>query len=271
MTAFGTHFSFVFKSGLRNSNLLMINYLFPFGFFVAMGVVMTSINPGFIDVLVPAMAIFAILASTILGLPNPLVDDREAGVFRSFKIYGVPAISIVIIPALTTIFHAMIAATVIALTAGPLFGGVPPESWPALFLVLLVTAFACGGLGTLIGVISTSSRATVLWTQLIFVPSMLIGGLMVPLTLLPESVLPAAGLLPTSHAMQAIEGLAYGRTTAFGPWLSLGALAVGALVAFGLASYLFNWDARNASRRGHPALAVLVLVPYLVATLVGMV
>jgi len=268
MTAFGMHFLFVFKSGLRNSNLLMINYLFPFGFYIAMGVVMTQINPGFIDVLVPAMAIFAILASTILGLPNPLVDDREAGVFRSFKIYGVPASSILIIPALTTIFHAMIAATLIALTAPLVFGGVPPESWPALFLVLLVTAFACGGLGTLIGVISTSSRATVLWTQLIFVPSMLIGGLMVPLAMLPTAVLPVAGLLPSAHAMQAVEGLAYGRPTVWGPVASLAALAIGAILAFVLAAYLFNWDTRNASRRGHPALAVLVLLPYLLASFV---
>lgn len=267
MTAFATHFSFVFKTGLRNSNLLMINYLFPFGFYLAMGVVMTGINPGFTEVLVPAMAIFAILASTILGLPNPLVDDREAGVFRSFKINGVPAISILVIPALTTIFHAMIAATVIALTAPLAFDGVAPESWPALFLVLLVTAFACGGLGALIGVISNNSRATVLWSQVIFLPSMLIGGLMVPLTLLPKSILPAAGLLPTSHAIQAIDGLAYGRTTTFDPILSFAALAVGAVVAFGLAAYLFNWDARNVSRRGHPALAILALAPYLVATL----
>jgi ABC-2 type transport system permease protein len=99
---------------------------------------------------------------------------------------------------------------------------------------------------------------------------MLIGGLMVPLTLLPESVLPVAGLLPSSHAMQAIDGLAYGRPTAFEPLVSIAALAVGAVVAFATAAYLFNWDTRNASRRGHPALAVLALVPCLVATLVGM-
>ncbi len=269
MTAFGTHFAFVFKTGLRNSNLLMINYLFPFGFYAAMGVVMTNINPGFTQVLVPAMAIFAILASTILGLPNPLVEDREAGVYRSFKINGVPAISILIIPALTTIFHAVIAASLIAFTAPLLFDGVPPQSWPALLFVVLLTAFACGGLGALIGVISNSSRATVLWSQLIFLPSMLIGGLMIPLAMLPESVVPIAGLFPSTQAMQAIDGLAYGRPTTFDPVVSAAALAVGAVVAFALAAYLFNWDNRNASRRGHPALAILALVPYLVATLAG--
>jgi hypothetical protein len=46
------------------------------------------------------------------------------------------------------------------------------------------------------------------------------------------------------------------------PLAALGALAGGALLSFGLATYLFNWDTRNASRRGHPALAILAWIPY---------
>lgn len=262
MSAFSYHFAFEFKTGLRNPNLLLLNYLFPFGFYIAMGAVMTRINPIFSDVMVPSLSVFAILASTILGLPSPLVEDREAGVYRSFKINGVPALSILIVPALTTIFHALIAATVIAVTSPLLFGGRPPESWPALFGVLIVTAFACGGIGALIGVISANSRATVLWSQLIFLPSMLIGGLMIPLSMLPPGMQPLSALLPSTQAMQAIQGLAYGEPTLIPPPAALAALAGGALLSFGLATYLFNWDAHNASRRGHPALALLAWIPY---------
>jgi len=269
MNAFAFHFGFEFKTGLRNPNLLLLNYLFPLGFYAAMGVVMTRINPGFTEVMVPSMALFAILASTVLGLPAPLVEDREAGVYRSFKINGVPALSILIIPALTTIFHALIAATLVAVSAPFLFGGVPPESWTALFGVLVVTAFACGGIGALIGVVSANSRATILWSQLIFLPSMLIGGLMVPLSELPPAFVPIAGLLPTAQAMQAIQGLAYHQPTIIPPLLSLAALAGGALLSFALATYLFNWDTRNASRRGHPALALLAWIPYALTILLA--
>jgi hypothetical protein len=41
------------------------------------------------------------------------------------------------------------------------------------------------------------------------------------------------------------------------------------LLSFALATYLFNWDSRNASRRGHPALALLVLLPYVAALLLS--
>ena len=73
---------------------------------------------------------------------------------------------------------------------------------------------------------------------------------------------PLSALLPSTQAMQAIQGLAYGQETLIPPLGALAALAGGALFSFGLATYLFNWDTRNASRRGHPAMALLAWIPY---------
>jgi ABC-2 type transport system permease protein len=269
MSAFVNHFTFEFKTGLRNSSSMLMNYLFPLGFYAMMGLVMTQINPGFQDVLIPAMGLVAIMASTLLGLPGPLVESREAGIFRSFKVNGVPAFSILVIPTLTTIFHALIAVAIIAVTAAPLFGGPAPASWINFALVTLLSVFAFGTIGSLIGVVSNGARATVLWSQLIFLPSMLLGGLMMPFDLLPESVRKFAALLPTTHAMQAYLGLAYGQATQFDPVLSAGILLTSGLIALGLAVYLFNWDSSNSTRRGHPLMALLVLVPYVVGMLVG--
>jgi len=88
MTAFTNHFSFEFRTGIRNKTLLMMNYLFPLGFYLLMGFVMPEINPFFLETLIPAMVVFAILAATLLGVPDPLVNAREAGIFRSYKIRG---------------------------------------------------------------------------------------------------------------------------------------------------------------------------------------
>jgi len=266
MAAFTYHVAFEFKTGLRNATLLLMNYLFPLGFYVVMGLVFTQVNPFFKGVMAPAMVIFAVMASTILGLPGPLVESREAGIYRSYRVNGIPAASIVAIPMLTTIVHALIVSAIIALTV-PLFGGLVPSRWGAFIGLILLTAFTCGAFGALIGVASTSSRATVLWSQLIFLPSMILGGLMLPLELLPASVRPISALLPTAHAMQAFLGLAYGQKTVLAPLASVAILATSALLAFGLAIYLFNWDSRNLSRRGHPLLALLAMVPYVVAIL----
>jgi ABC-2 type transport system permease protein len=267
MTAFANHFAFEFKTGLRNSTLLLMNYLFPLGFYVMMGLVMTEINPDFDDLLIPAMVVFVAMSSNLLGLPEPLVASREAGIYRSFKINGVPALSILAIPTLSTLVHVLIVSTLVALTGAPFFGGAAPTNWGSFALIGLLSAFAFGAIGALIGVISSNSRATVLWSQIVFLPSMLLGGLMIPMTQMPESVRPVSALLPATHVMQAFSGLAYGESTQIDPWASIAILPVSGALAFGLAVYLFNWDSHNDTRRGNPLLALLVLVPYIVGAL----
>jgi hypothetical protein len=44
-------------------------------------------------------------------------------------------------------------------------------------------------------------------------------------------------------------------------------LLASTILAFGLAVYLFNWDNKNRTRHGSPAMALLVLVPYLASIL----
>jgi ABC-2 type transport system permease protein len=264
MNAFINHFSFEFRTGIRNKTLLMMNYLFPLGFYLMMGFIMPAINPPFAESLIPAMVTFAILAATLLGIPDPLVNARETGIFRSYKINGIPSISILIIPALTTMLHLAIVVVIITASAPLLFDAPLPVDWLNYLLAFLAMAFACAGLSVLIGVVSSSSRMTVLWSQIIFIPSMLLGGLMVPYSMLPEAAGKVSQLLPATQAMNALNGLAMGKVADFSPWGSIITLFLCGLLAFGLAVYLFSWDSRNTTRRGNPLLALLVLLPFAV-------
>ncbi|MCA9875695.1 MAG: ABC transporter permease [Anaerolineales bacterium] len=262
MTAFASHFTFEFRTGIRNKNLLLMNYLFPLGLYVMMSLIMPGINPLFQDTIIPSMITFGILAAALLGLPDPLVQAREAGIFRSYKINGVPALNILLIPALSTTLHIIVVAIIITLTA-PLFFGAPlPVNLPVFALIVLGTAVALSGMGILIGVVSPNARLTVLYSQVIFLPSMIIGGVMLPFSMLPPVAAKIALLLPATHAMNAFNGLAMGGTADFSPWGSLLTLFVGGITAFLLAWYLFRWDSQNTERRGHPALALLAFVPY---------
>lgn len=264
MNAFNHHFSFEFRAGIRNKQLLLMNYLFPLGFYLMMGFFMAEINPFFREGIIPAMIVFAILAATLLGIPDPLVNARENGVFRSYKINGIPSISILAIPALTTMLHLVIMAVIITFTAPIFFRAPLPVDWLNYALIFVAMAFACAGLSVLIGVVSPSSRMTVLWSQLFFVPSMLLGGMMLPYSMLPQAAGKFAQLLPATQAMNAFNGLAMGKEAAFSPWGSVIILFASGILAFGLAVYLFSWDTRNTARRGHPLLALLVLLPYII-------
>ncbi|MCB9134143.1 MAG: ABC transporter permease [Anaerolineales bacterium] len=268
MNAFAHHFTFEFRTGIRNKQLLLMNYLFPLGFYLMMGAIMPGINPGFLEDMIPAMIVFAVLASSFLGIPDPLVNAREKGIFRNYKINGIPAFSLLLIPALTTALHLTIVAAIITFTAPMLFDAPLPTNWGTFILTIFTFILTCAGMSVLIGVISPNSRMTVLWSQVVFVPSMMLGGLMLPYSMLPETAGKFAQLLPATHAMNALKSLAMGKVADFTPWGSLTVLALAGLVAFALAIYLFSWDSKNTTRRGHPLMALLSLLPFAVGMLI---
>ncbi|MEA3337194.1 MAG: ABC transporter permease [Chloroflexota bacterium] len=265
MTAFFAHFGFEFRTGIRNKTLLFLNYLFPLMFFLLMGFIMPGINPTFLEGFIAAMVTFAVLAATLLGPPDSLVNAREAGIFRSFKINGIPASSILGVPALSNLLHLSVVAAFITIVSPLLFDAQLPENWVAFIGTFLLLAFASGGQGVLIGVIAPNSRITVVLSQLIFIPSMLLGGLMIPYSMLPEAAQRVSRLFPATHAMNLFRGPAMGLPAEYSATLAAAVLLAVGLLAFGLALYLYTWDARNSERRASPALAVLSLIPLVIS------
>ena len=267
MRAFKNHFVFEFKTGIRDKNLLLLNYLFPLGFYVLISVLMVNINPVFVETLIPAMILISILASTLLGLPDPYVKMREAGIFRSYKVNGVPASSVVVIPPLTIILHMVIVSAIIILTAPIFFDAPLPQNWVNFLLVFALTLFASTGLGVLIGVASSNTRATILWAQLLFIPSMMISGFFVPAQMLPLVIKKVGILLPVTHSFNLFKYFSYQQYLGYDALWSMMILFAGGVISFGLAIFLFNWDSKNNTRKGHPAFAFLALVPYIVGAI----
>jgi ABC-2 type transport system permease protein len=267
MSAFLNHFLYDFRTGLRDKSLLLLNYLFPLGFYILMGLLMTGLNPTFAPTMTPAMILVAMMACTLLGLPNPVVESREAGVYRSFKINGVPALSIVTIPVLSSFVHIILVSAIITATAGPIFKAGVPVNWGYFVLILILTAFTMASFGMLIGVISPNSRLIVLFSQSIFLPSMILGGLMIPSNMLPAGLYRVSLLLPTTYAMNAWRGLSLGLAPSFDPRWALLVLLSSGVIAFILAINLFSWDSKNKRRGRSPLLALLTLVPFVLGAI----
>ena len=262
MNAFAAHFAFEFRTGVRDKMLLFLNYLFPLGLYLMLGFILTGLNPFFQEVIIPGMVVIAAMAAYLLGIPEPLVGAREKGIFRSYKINGVPPSSILSIPSLTTGVHTVIVAAVITVTAPVLFDAPVPVNWLGFLVSLVAIIVATAGIAMVIGVVSSNSRVVILWSQLVFIPSMLLGGIMIPYGELTPGVAKASQLLPATQAMNAFRGLAMGEVADFGPWVSIVSLLACGVVGFGLALFLFSWDSHNTVRRGHPALGFLVLAPW---------
>ena len=133
-------------------------------------------------------------------------------------------------------------------------------------LVFLVTVLTNCGLATLIGVLAPGGQMAVLWQQLLFVPAMVLSGLMVPLSIVPAWGRRLALLLPATYAMEAFQGLAYKRETLWPSSYGMLLLSIGGVLGFVLAAKLFTWDNKSdARRRVLPAL--LAVTPYFLGAL----
>ena len=265
MNAFIQHFSFDFRTGIRHKQLLFMNYLFPLGFYLLMGSIMADINQSFLENMIPAMMMFSTLAGTLMAIPIALATAREKGIFRSYKINGIPSVSILVISALTTTLHLLIIAIIISITAPLFFGASLPTNWINFILIFTVANINCTCISVLIGVISSNARISIMWSQLIFVTSILLGGLMFPNSVLPEIARKFSKLLPATHAMNAFTSLAMGKTTDFSPWGSIIVLLLVGGLAFGLGVYLFSWDQHSSARRGNPILGFLAFIPLVIS------
>src|SRR6056297_1794237 len=122
-------FKFEFVKAFRDKTLLMLTYLMPLGFYLMMGLFMVEINPFFLDILIPSMVIFTILTSTLMGIPSIIVDNRNLGVLKSYKLYGIDKYQYVFINSLTSLIHVLINSLIIVISANYLFNAPTPDNY----------------------------------------------------------------------------------------------------------------------------------------------
>ena len=265
MKAYMRHLFFYLKAGVRDRSLLLMNYLFPLGFYLVIGSIMPKINPTYKENLIPSMIIFVIIVSTLLGMPNDLVISRNDGIFRSYKINGVPKLSIISIPTISTAIHSIIVSIIIYITAPIIFDVEINFNMMSILIVFICMYIACSGLALIIGTVADNTSLTLLLAQLIFLPSMLIGGLMFPSSNLPDSLVKASRILPTSYAMDLFNALNDSASANYDIGTSAIILLSSGLISYILASILFRSDSNFKSKK--VVLGICSIVPFVVGML----
>jgi ABC-2 type transport system permease protein len=263
MNALAYHLGYEFKAGIRDKSHVFMNYLFPLAFFLLVGGFMTRMDPGFSGRMLPSMAIFAVMCSFLLSLPGGLVAARDSGTLRSYRISGVPSWAALAVPTVAGLAHMALATALIASFSTLVFRAPMPAEPLVFALAWLCMAASIAGLGALIGVVSGNGRAATLLAQCVYLPSIILGGLMTPPGVLPPALERLSLLFPAKHAM-----LAFAAGSVRAAALPLTALAAGTIISFVLAAKLFAWDGASAPR-GKRILALLALVPYAATMLIA--
>lgn len=218
----------------------MTYYLIPLGFYFLMGAVFSSINPSYKQTLTASMAIFAVTMGAVMGMPIPIVKMRESGVLRSYRISGIPGWAVLLIQSVSAFLHLLVVSIIIFITAPLLFGANNAENLPAYFLILFVLLFVSISIGLLIGVVAGSQPVATMFSQALFLPTMMLSGIMFSGSMLPEPLKLLGRLIPATYIMQCFSGLAYNLSTDIQPIIALLITVVIGVMAASITVVRFN-------------------------------
>jgi hypothetical protein len=246
---------------IRNRMALIYGFVFPLIFLIVFWTLYRH------DEVPIALHLGELLTVTILGgacfgLPTTLVSEREAGVWRRYRLTPTPA-WLFIASALTTRFILIFVAALMQIALALILGMPAPAHPLGLLAAFALTALAFMGLGLIIAAVADNVATVQALGQCIFLPMLIIGGVAVRLSTLPEWALHVSAFFPGRYAVAALQSSATGGGLA-SVGFDLMALALIGAAALIAALALFRWDAGKRVRarwdRGWLALALGVWV-----------
>lgn len=233
MKAFLTQLGIQFRGDLRDKGVLMVYYLVPLAFYVVMGSIMKIIETDSGTPIILSLTIFALSMSAFLGMPQSLVKAREEGVLEAYRVAGIPAWSLPLSTILISLLHMMIVACIILFTAPYLHGAAWPKSIPLHLLTVLLIALSSQSLGTLLACFVKKQNTLSLVGQCLFMPTVLLSGIMFPAEFLPKPLQYIGAVLPATQGMRLVTGTVMKLT----PLLILAGIIV---VGFAVSAILFK-------------------------------
>lgn len=193
-----------FKMDIRSKTMLITCYLVPLVFFFFMSGIFTSVDPSAVNTLIPSMSIFVITMSALIGLPPSLGEVYSGEVKKVYKANGVPLSLGVITQFISSFIHTLIVCLIVFAVAPFVFKAELPANLPLYFCSLVVLLCVTLAIGCVIGLaVKTQAKQTMV-AMIIFLPSVMLSGIMFPATMLPNFMQYLAYIFPATIGFQAM-------------------------------------------------------------------
>ena len=186
------------KLDIRSKSLLITCYIIPLIFFLLMGGIFTSVMPEMKSTLIQAMLVLSVSMGAFVGLPPSLIETYGSDIKKVYKANGVPIYLGLVTMFLSAFVHLIIACIVIVLLAPILFEAVLPAQLPIFFLALAIYILVSLSIGSILGLMIKSQAKLTMIAQLLFLPSIMLSGIMFPLDFLPDFLKTIGRIFPAS-------------------------------------------------------------------------
>lgn len=198
------------KLNIRSKSLLVTYYIVPLIFFLLMGGIFTSVMPEMGSTLIQSMIVMSVSMGAFLGLPPSLIETYGSDIKKIYKANGVPIHLGLVTMVLSAFLHLMITCMVILLLAPILFKANLPSQFPLFFLALAIYIFVSLSIGSILGLTVNNQAKLTMIAQLIFLPSIMLSGIMFPITLLPDFLQAIGRLSPASWGFRLMVDYGFG-------------------------------------------------------------
>jgi len=202
MKAFGYGLWLQWRLDFRNKGIVVTYYVVPLIFFAFMGGIFTSINPEAYRTLIASMSVFGVTMGAVLGAPNPLIEVFGSEVKKAYLVGEIPLWSVVVGNLLSALVHLLLMCTVILVVAPIAFKASAPINLGVYLIGLVLFILASLGIGSVFGLVVKNPNKLTLLSQLVFLPSVMLSGIMFPVSMLPEAMQWVGKLLPATWGFQ---------------------------------------------------------------------
>lgn len=174
------------KLDIRSKSLLVTFYIVPLLFFLIMGGIFTSVIPEMGSTLIQSMIVMGVSMGAFLGLPPSLVEIYGSDIKKIYNANGVPIYLGLVTMVLSAFVHLMMTCIVILLLAPILFKASLPTQLPIFLLSLTIYIIVSLSIGSILGLTLKNQAKLTMIAQLVFLPSIMLSGIMFPISLLPD-------------------------------------------------------------------------------------
>ena len=208
MHGFWRHFLSTLTLNCRNLQALIFGYVVPVFFLFAFASIFgvqsgqgTQLSPNTIATLL----VISVMGGACFGLPITLVNERDRGVWRRYRLTPLSS-GVFVSSTMASRFVLVASSALLQIALAMWVYSLPmPKQTLTLILAFSLVAFAFIGIGLIIAAVANSIGAVQALGQSLFLPMIMIGGVGVPLRMLPLWAQEVALFLPGNHAVKLIE------------------------------------------------------------------
>ena len=198
MSAFLYGVSLQWKLDIRSKTLLITCYIVPLLFFAVMGGIFTSVMPEARYTLIQSMTVFGVTMGALIGLPPSLVEIYSSDIKKVYKANGVPLYLGLVLTNISAYIHLFIMSIILYIAAPLAFNAEMPEN-PVLYFASLAIFIAVSlSIASIIGLAVKDQAKTSMVSIIIFLPSIMLSGIMFPIELLPKAFEMVGKIFPAS-------------------------------------------------------------------------